>query len=269
MNSWNAPHTGMLLRQLASDQQCAATTALNTTYNAINEVVPYVGIMFSVFSNNPLDILGMELDLRLEGEEDLSVEVYTFRGRFESVRNDPSVWTKVADTKAIPAPEGVGAIIPVNDFTTVSMGRDERVSFYVTMKAPLIDYNVAALSKTDELALKTRDLDLFVGAGLSEYKFPEEFDDLVDPQFTGVLHYARTTECGRTTTSIKYLFIVNENLRPETLRDLNKFVNTTVNDIMIEDDDIQQLQTAHNLEILSGAETTFEVYPGKTYQNER
>jgi hypothetical protein len=257
-----AQHT--TARQLQAGQ-CSVNTALNTTYNARPDVVPYVGIMFSIFSKNPLEILTLELDIRFGNTTDLSVEVYTYGGRYDLVYNDPSVWTMIAKTTAVPAPEGTGAIIPVNDFDTVSMGRLERRSFYITMKSPILDYNVAALAKTDEIALQTSDIDLLVGVGFSEYKFPEAIDPLVNPQFTGVIHYARKATCGKVSTSIEYLFILDEQLRIEVLGDLTRFVDAALTDIMLQDSGLQVFQEMHGLQKDGDAQTAAELYPGKSY----
>jgi hypothetical protein len=260
--NWAQQHT--MARQLQTGQ-CATNTALNTTYNAHPDVVPYVGIMFSIFSKNPLEILTMELDIRFDNATDLSVEVYSYQGRYDLVYNDPSVWTMIANTTAVPAPEGTGAIIPVNDFDTVSMGRLERRSFYITMKSPSLDYNVAALAKTDEIALQTPDIDLLVGVGFSEYKFPEAIDPLVNPQFTGVIHYARKATCGKVSTSIEYLFILDEQLRIEVLGDLTRFVDAALTDIMLQDSGLQVFQEMHGLQKDGDAQTAAELYPGKSY----
>jgi hypothetical protein len=253
-------------RQLQAGQ-CAVNTALNTTYNARPDVVPYVGIMFSIFSKNHLEILTMELDIRFGSNTDLSVEVYSYAGRYDLVFNDPSVWTLIANTTAVPAPEGTGAIIPVNDFETVSMGQMERRSFYITMKSPILDYNVAALSKTNEVAFQNSDIDLLVGVGFSEYKFPEAIDPLVDPQFTGMIHYARKATCGKVSTSVEYLFILDEQLRIAVLGDLTSFVDAAVTDIMLQDSGLQAFQKMHGLQKDGDAQTAPEPYPGKSYAN--
>jgi hypothetical protein len=256
-----------MTRQLQAGQ-CAVNTALNTTHNAHPDIVPYVGIMFSIFSKNPLEILTMELDIQFGDSTDLSVEVYTYGGRYDLVYNDPSVWRMIANTTAVPAPEGgTGVIVPVNEFDTVSMGRMERRSFYITMKSPILDYNVAALAKTNEVALQTPDMDLLVGVGFSEYKFPEAIDPLVDPQFTGVIHYARKAACAdKVSTSVDYLFILDEQLRTEVWRDLTRFVDAAVIDIMLQDSGLQIFQEMHDLKKdVDFAQTTTEVYPGKLY----
>jgi hypothetical protein len=254
-----------MTRQLQAGQ-CAVNAALNTTYNARPDVVPYVGMMFSIFSKNPLEILTMELDIQFGDNTDLSVEVYTYEGRYDLVYNVPIVWRMIANTTAVPAPEeGTGVIIPVNEFDTVSMGRMERRSFYITMRTPVLDYNVAALAKTNEVALQTADMDLLVGVGFSEYKFPEAIDPRVDPQFTGVIHYARKTTCGKVSTSVDYLFILDEQLRIGVLGDLTSFVDAAVTDIMLQDSGLQVYQEVHGLQKDGDAQTAAEVYPGKLY----
>jgi hypothetical protein len=259
-----AQHT--MPRQLQTGQ-CDVNTALNTTYNPNPAVIPYVGIMFSIFSRKPFEILTMELDIRFGNSTDLdlSVEVYTYKGRYEIIFDDPSVWTLIANTTLVPAPEGTGAIIPVGDFDTVSMGKLERRSFYITMKSAIMDYNVAALAKTDEIALQNPDMDLLVGVGFSEYKFPEAIDTLVDPQFTGVLHYTKKSTCGEVSSTVDYEFILDEQLRIETLGDLTTLIDAAVADIMLQDSGLIAFQEIHALQKDGDSQTTTELYTGKSY----
>lgn len=255
-----------ILRQLQTDQ-CAVNIALNTTYNANKDVVPFVGIMFSVFAKTPLDILTMELDIRFGDDTDLSVEVYSYSGRFDLIFDDPIYWTLVANTTAVRAPEGTGAIIPVSDFDTVSIGKLERRSFYITMKAPILQYNVEALVKTDEVALQNADIALFAGVGFSEYKFPEAIDTLVDPQFTGVLHYARKATCGQVSSTVDYAFILDKRLLVGVLDDFTRQVNAAVTDLMQKDSGLQVLQETHGLQKDGDAQTATDTYSGKSYMD--
>jgi hypothetical protein len=258
-----ARHTPML-RQLQTDQ-CAVNNALNTTYNPNKDVVPFVGIMFSVFAKTPLDILTMELDIRFGDNTDLSVEVYTYKGRYDLIFNDPIFWTLIANTTAVPAPEGTGAIIPVSDFDNVSIGQNERRSFYITMKAPILQYNVDALVKTDEVALQTTDIELLAGVGFSEYKFPEAINTLVDPQFTGVLHYAYKSTCGQVSSTVYYEFILNEKLLVGVLEEFTRQVDAAVTDLMQNNSRLQVLQETHDLQKDGDAQTATAIYTGKSY----
>jgi hypothetical protein len=257
-----AQHTPML-RQLQTDQ-CAVNIALNTTYNANKDVVPFFGIMFSVFAKTPLDILTMELDIRFGDNTDLSVEVYTYKGRYDLIFNKPIFWTLIANTTAVPAPEGTGAIIPVSDFDAVSIGQMERRSFYISMIAPILQYNVDALVKTDEVALQTDDFDLLAGVGFSEYKFPEAIDTLVDPQFTGVIHYARKSTCGQVSSTVYYEFILNKELGVGVLEEFTRQVDAAVTDLMQKDSRLQVLQETHDLQKDGDAQTATDLYTGKS-----
>jgi len=62
--------------RLLQSQTCGSG-ALNTTYEEIVEIPPYVGIMFTVRARaQPIDITTLELDLRLQDDSNLSVQVY-------------------------------------------------------------------------------------------------------------------------------------------------------------------------------------------------
>jgi hypothetical protein len=192
------------------------------------------------------------------------VEVYAYSGRFDLIYNDPNYWTLVANTTAVPAPEGVGAIIPVHDFDTVSIGKLERKSFYITMKNPILTYNVDALVKTDEVALQTPDMDLLTGVGFDEYKFPETFSTLVDPQFTGVIHYARKSTCGQVSSTVDFEFVLDEDLRIGVMEDLARKVDAAVTDIMQKDSGLQVLQETHGLKKDGDAQAATDHFKGKS-----
>ena len=217
----SATDDGRLLQQ----EQCGSFQQLNSTYNAENAIPPYTGVMFEVFAKVNMEILTLELDIRFEnGVEDLSIEVYTKEGAFSAFVNDESAWEKVADTTMVPAPEGVGAIIPVEAFSTVAMPRRTKRSFYLTMKGPYIDFTAYALQKTGEIYIKGGDFDILVGSGLTEYKFPEEIDRILDPQFAGIVHYRLVSnECGEfaSEATIEYRFLFGEDMEPPFFEALN------------------------------------------------
>ena len=255
------------IRYLQGEEQCTGSTSLNTTYNANKKVPPYTGIMFEVYSkDDPLEILTMELDVRFENAIDLSVEIYTLRGEYEFFVNDTEAWTLVAQTEAVPAPEGSGAIIPVDKFQTVSMMARERRSFYITMKGPFLDHNVYALHKTGEIQTGDGQLDVFVGAGLTEYKFPEELDDVVHPQFAGVIYYRRTVDCNKLViaTNVEFQFVLNKATNVALLTDVAVIVDEAVGKIMEDDDTIKSYQMDFGLQKKGVAETTPYEYEGKS-----
>ena len=116
-------------------------------------------------------------------------------GDYLGLNGNESAWTQIAGTKAIPIPEVDSALIPVQDFETVVMGADELRSFYITLKGPFLDTFSSAM---EERGSFDRDFEAFqidVGGGLSEYKFPAAFDEIVTPKFAGEIHYQESTDC--------------------------------------------------------------------------
>jgi hypothetical protein len=255
---------------MASTSVCGLDT-FNTKYNDIPEIPPYLGILFSVKSRatQPLEILTLELDLRLEDHDDsadTSIEVYTYDGIFDRVFSDASKWKQVANTKAVRNPRGAGAgaLIPVADFDTITLGPNERVSFYITMKIPLIDFNVDVFMKPGQLAIENDDLSVFVGSGLTEYKFPSEVDTLLDPQFAGVIHYKRTLEtCDlREITAVTYQFLVRDPLDASVLDIIATSTNQKINDYLRDSPYLRDhMQAVH--ELVKMADAT--AYPVEYY----
>ena len=247
---------------------CSIHRAYNTTYNDNREVPPYTGLMFEVTAiGDPLKILTLELDLRLENATDLSVEVYSLSGQFAELFNQPDAWDLVAATQVVVTPGGGGAVIPVQDFTPVRIGANERHSFYVTMKGPYLDHTVYALQKTGEIQSRGDDLQVFVGAGLTEYKFPEQLDDVLNPMFAGVIHYEKEFDCGTVLTSTAYLdfpFLFEESV---DMRIVTMAINEAVDELLKEEDELKSYVSRFGLQKRDSGETEAISYTCKWSQH--
>lgn len=172
--------------------------------------------MFEVVALKDMDILSMELDIFADtSKNNLAVEIFTFPGPFDSVVGVPAAWSLVADTQLVPAPTDRRAmIVPVSEFTPVTLQAYEKHSFYVTLTGPYLDHSVNALDKTGEMFIENDDIQLFVGEGTHEYKFPEQMDTVLDPQFAGVVHYQLkddgcTGPTEKVTTTIEYTYMTD------------------------------------------------------------
>ena len=159
--------------------------------------------------------------------------MYTLSGDYYGLNGNASAWTQIANSTAIPLMNSAATIIPVQDFTTVSMGADDLRSFYITMKGPFLDSLATAMETRGSV---DRDFDAFrldVGGGLSEYKFPAAFDETVHPKFAGAIHYQESTTCGppteTLTTTVEFDFLLDVYEFDETIF---KDVATVVNDIL-------------------------------------
>ena len=261
--------TGDRLLQLEGD--CTSLKALNTTYNLDERVPTYVGIMFEISPKVDMELLTLELDVRIpegDGDVDLSVEVYSMKGSFEVLEAydyDPNKWFLISKTTGVLLPGKKGLIIPTNDFNTLEITRGERRSFYVTMKKPYLDHNVMALQKTGELQLRTDDLDLLVGVGFNEYKFPGDFDRMLDPQFAGILHYRRTTECKRatSTTTVDYALLLEETVTPKLVTNVNRYIEEAVLQLFQQNSVLKTYQKYYGLQPLYETKTTAKTFEGR------
>jgi hypothetical protein len=106
--------------------------------------------MFEIYPNMDLELLTMELDVRIDGtggQPDLWVEVYTLVGSYELFEAyTADRWTLVTETNAVLLPGGQGAIIPTSDFNKVEMKAGERRSFYVTFRKSVSFLNLSSVS---------------------------------------------------------------------------------------------------------------------------
>ena len=151
-------------------------------------------------TSEPVIVDTFELDLRMGNATDLAVEIYTLQGTYADFFNQSEEWTLIADTEVVLSAGG-GGIVPVHRFTPVRIDVAQRQSFYITMKGPYLDHKVNALQKTGEVQSVGDDLQIFVGSGLTAYKFPNQLDKVLHPMFSGVIHYARSYDCDTVVTS--------------------------------------------------------------------
>lgn len=243
---------------------CSLNRSLNTTFNDNVDVIPFTGIMFEVTAiSQPLNILTFELDMRLENASDLSVEVYSRRGYFADVFNQPDEWRMIASTEVIPIYGGVGAIIPVHDFAPVHIEANQRQSFYITAKQSILDHNVDALQKTGEVQMRNEDLQLFVGAGLTEYKFPSGLARFNSPMFAGIIHYEKENACANnptitTTLTIPFLFEVS----PSRMLDVTQSISETVNRLLVDDQLLKEYVSRFGLREVGSAATVAVKHQG-------
>lgn len=119
-------------------QNCKERTSISTTFNNDDRIPTYTGIMFEVFPNMDLELLTLEMDVRIDGVggvPDLWVEVYTLVGSYELFgAYGAERWSLVSETNAVLLAGGQGAIIPTSEFNKVEMKAGERRSFYVTFR---------------------------------------------------------------------------------------------------------------------------------------
>lgn len=242
--------------------QCEANRQQLAPYNRNDAVPPYTGIMFEMFSKTDIEILSMEIDIRLPDVTDFSVEVYSLVGSYDQFVNDESSWEHVATTTLVPAPEGEGGIIPYQDFKSVVMPMRTKRSWYITMRGPFIEHTVYALQKTGEVHIVGEDFNILVGSGLTEYKFPVAVDRILSPQFAGVVHYKAVADCGAllTTTELQYAFLYGEEVNPILALELSQAMEQLSEEILAKNKALKQYSTEFGL-VKSGDLVTTDLVP--------
>ena len=242
--------------------------SFNTTYNDDDRVPTYYGVMFEMFPRVDMEMLTMELDIRIPSEHDdpdLSIEVYTMKDSYEVLKAyDADSWTLVADTTGVLLPGEKGLIIPTKDFDPVKLTAGQKQSFYITMKRSYIDHNVMALQKTGEVQVKAGDFDLLVGVGFTEYKFPGDYDRTVDPQFSGVFHFRRFTDCVKAveTTVVEFSFLLKQEVTPLLVTSVNQYVDDTIKDFMKKNSALKSYQKYFGLQQHEETKTSANSFDG-------
>jgi hypothetical protein len=266
--------TGPRALQADSSIACTSNRAINTTYNNDAKVPARTGIMFEISASSNVKILTFELDVHLDlvnNDGDLAVEVYTLEGSFADKFDQPDAWQLIAQTDLVVAPEGFGAIVPVQDFHAVDILARGRRSFYITMNGPFLDSNVNGLQKTGDIQMRDDDIQLLVGAGLNQYKFPAELDRVVHPMFSGVIHYQKSFDCQdnkAASTSVSFQFLMGAlDAGESALTKTSAAIDQVLDKLLKENDGLHNNVVQFGLQKLAGAQSTLMPYHGTYKRN--
>lgn len=249
---------------------CKGYSAFETPFNDEQNVIPYFGTMFSLDTfDDPVEITTLELDLRDDMPvDDRNVMVYMYPGSYETTEYSSAGWTLVAHATAQPLKDfETGAIlshiIPASNFTAFRTNSRTTVSLYVTMNGPYLDNTVYALDKTGEVAFTGDHFAINTGAGFSAPNFPTQgIDRTTEPKFSGVVHYKLDSACDdagessteqRVTTTVEYHFIVNQIPSDDITSAVAHGLDSTVNDILQNDVEIQHYRTSFELTKMEGS----------------
>lgn len=97
--------------------------------------------------------------------------------------------------------------------------------------------------------MTTPELDLYIGVGFNEYKFPGDYDRTLDPQFAGVLHVRRSAECSLfvKTTVLRYNYLVEVDPTPEITAQLVDGIQEVITSLMGSDSTLLTYQQQFGL----------------------
>lgn len=239
---------------------CYDVTSFGTSFPSPPAPIAYSGIMFDLFTNNnPLEILSLEINVqKLDEITDFSVEVFITDGLYLEKFSDPNQWERVAKATALPVPGRSNAIIiPQREFSKINLGPRERLSVYIQMKGPWIDNTFKALVKTGEIAFMNDDFFAYAGVGVSE-PFPDKYETLTDPQFSGKVYYQKQKACTNVTQTVVDLqFVGGPSFDVSTLPLLSASVQKVVRtNVMFQDWFKDKSSGAAALKLFSNVKST-------------
>jgi hypothetical protein len=232
---------------------CQLTTSIKTDYNGR---LGATGTMFTIQPTEALEMLTLEFDA-FELAKDLRVQVYYRKGEYHDVVNDPQKWTKLADSVAQLAPDFRGAIIPTNDFRSVSLDPGETYAIYLhfqigtAMRIRSSDKLIGEMYESNEM------LQMFVGVSLNDGPFPDTIDQAAD--FSGIIHYRIRGPCEaiRTTTDVELEFAVNEDPEADIMAALSDAVEGAITALMMLNPNLIRYKRFHLLELVE-VESNFQ-----------
>jgi len=258
-----------LLVTKISDSKCRLTTSLETEYKGWDTSTS--GIMFSIEPiSEPIELLTIEFQANdqitsMQGSSSSSsssstyserVQVYYRLGRFSGVIDDPSQWTLIADTDAhliiTSSSSSSTAIIPVNEFESVTFDAGEVYSIYIYLpsssssssfiKIKPSDLAVGAISaENDAIEIQTGVSLGEAGTAASTQLFPSSFKEAAD--FNGIIHYKVTQLCEdimsvTDTSEMIFNFGVNDEPTDDVKAALSDAVVETLSELFISNDNL-------------------------------
>lgn len=237
-----------------SSTTCSLTTSLRAGYKGWNTAS---GFIFTIKpSTEAIELLTLEFPTFEDYFSDSNtlaarkVQVYYRLGSFSGVMNDPSAWTLIADTNArlvspLPSldssnPTGLdmGAIVPANEFKSVTLEAGQIYSIYISGEAssPNPTKTMLKLKPADglvgEVSTENKLLQVQTGVRLKGSPFPSVFDE--PAEFNGVLHYRATKSCNDssmfTTTDVVLEFAVNKEPTSKVMGSVRSAVDETLSE---------------------------------------
>lgn len=252
-----------------AQETCKEVRSLITPYNTVAGVPPVTGILFTITATKGVELLTFELGVvtnTSSAVDDLTVEVYSMKGEFFhlgdylSYQNDEKLWTPLFQSNGTLDPQGAGMLLSMEEFMPIFLGAGDTFSFYITMKRPYLNCVAQALQKTGEVQADGEDFAVTVGAGLSEYKFPESINPIVDPQFSGRIYYRTKSDCF-TTTTVQFPFIFSQDLPIDD--EIGPVVDQAMSEFLLKSAALKELSTSRWLEMAVPSEAKRDLYNGQ------
>jgi hypothetical protein len=241
-----------LQEETEDEEACYNPLFVNTTLNDNPDSYRIAGMMFSMrLKDVPLNVTAIEIDIRDDfAQGRYGVDIYTRRGAFSTVYNDPDKWWPVAKTRAVPVPGGGGYLIPYTNFRQISMQAGELRSWFISVRGKWLDTRADAMSRPGDVADSFPPFDLTTGIGFAKYNFQEEIDKMISPQFTGVFHYDEPKQCEDKVTDtvmIGYQFLVDLDSNDQVLETISNHVHQVMESLLKRDEELKGFITEFEL----------------------
>jgi len=259
-----------------SDTACSLTTSLQTEYEGWE--VSSTGIMFTVQPiSEQIELLTIEFQATSAGIGTATVsekvQVYYRMGSFSGVIDDPSQWILLSDTYAhlitTSGTKNVGAVVPINEFKSVSFSAGEVYSIYISLPSSLSSSSASSsfikIKPSDrlvgEISAENDTIEIQTGVSLDEKTpFPTSFKEAAD--FNGILHYQVIQLCEdimsiTATTPVLLNFAVNDEPTDEVTTALSDAVVEAISELFISNENLASYAKYYGLKI-EGVKSGFQ-----------
>lgn len=235
--------------EILGSGDCRLSTQLSTTYPGSQG---NTGIIFTVKALKRIEILNFEFDF-YENAPDLNVDIYFREGGFDDTNfNIKSEWTAMASTTAVPAPNLVGAIVPVQNVKSVILEPDQVYAFYLTFKTRTVLKLSPSSRERGEVWRNDDKLEIHTGVDINGVAFANDGSISGAADFRGIVHYTTVQACDQslTTTKVQLEYAVDSDPLVEVIEELNGSVEGAVRALMVLNVDLIRYNNFHFLDLL-------------------
>lgn len=246
---------------------CELTSQLTTAINMVPDSTS-TGAIFTVqASDNTVEIVTLEFDVDPIDTSDVQVQVFTRIGDFVGFENKANEWTQLANVTITPSLYGLGTLIPISSFQSVTIQPQELRAFYIAIPTPVIQFTKAPSGMSlGQIYQSDSFLSIAVGAELPRHFGADLIEDRI---FNGKMHYTvkLTCENAEVPTTVVYAFLLEQPaVDSSLLAQLQTGMETALQSIFQSNPSLQQY-TQQDRMTLESVQASPASYNGKIWSS--
>ena len=250
-----AKRATMLRPFRALQASCFSREIIQFPFNANDDVTAFSGLVFTMDSPSGqfVEVQTLELDIQAKDDVDMAIEIYSYDGNYASVIDNLDDWNILAITELVPNPDSSrGAIVPAHDFSSFTVGKNQK-SIFIKMKGAWIDYSLDAfLGEGDAVPNENGFVTIYPGTGFADAEaFPlmSYADSSLRPIFAGSFHVlTEIATCEESpNTEVEFLLVTDLDVSEGDLSAITETIQLTVDSLFRLDSVLVGLQNDYDM----------------------